>query len=77
LCEHFFARVQARIDRGASAAAQPGAREPPWAWLERHPRLAASDVAQLRAWYDQACGGRRVPLERLHNLILSLDRQVA
>jgi hypothetical protein len=77
LCEHFFARVQARIDRGAGAASQPGSREPPWVWLERHPRLAASDVAQLRAWYAQACDGRRVPLERLHNLLLSLDRQVA
>ena len=80
LCEHFFGRVQARIDQGTStSAARPAgvARAPPWDWLERHPRLAAADVGQLRAWYQQACEGRQVPLGRLHNLLLGLDRQVA
>lgn len=77
LCEHFFARLQRRIDRGPGGAPQPGVREPPWDWLARHPQVAAGDVAQLRDWYGQACEGRRVPLERLHNLLLTLDRQVA
>ena len=77
LCEHFFARLQRRIDRGAGGTAAPGLREPPWDWLARHPQVAAADLAQLRGWYGQACEGRRVPLERLHNLLLSLDRQVA
>jgi hypothetical protein len=77
LCEHFFARLQRRIDRGQGGVGPPGRREPPWDWLARHPQVAAVDVVQLRAWYGQACEGRRVPLERLHNLLLSLDRQVA
>ena len=77
LCEHFFARLQRRIDRGPGRAMRPGVREPPWDWLARHPQVAADDVVQLRAWYGQACEGRRVPLARLHNLLLSLDRQVA
>jgi len=75
LCEHFFARAQARIHHGAGASGT--AHPPPWDWLERHPRLVAADVRQLREWYEQACEGRRVPLDRLHNLLLSLDRQVA
>jgi len=77
LCEHFFARLQRRIDRGQGGTMHSGLREPPWDWLARHPQVAADDVRQLRAWYGQACEGRRVPLERLHNLLLSLDRQVA
>jgi hypothetical protein len=77
LCEHFFVRVQARIHRSGSVAAPLGVHAPPWDWLERHPRVSAADLATLRIWYARACAGRRVPLARLHNLLLSLDRQVA
>lgn len=81
LCEHFLLRLRGRIDRSrgtaGSRAAAVGADPVPWEWLEQHPRIAAEDVRQLREWYGQACMGRRVPLERLHNLLLRLDRQVA
>jgi len=77
LCEHFFARVRARAGHGATSMAASRAAAPPWDWLERQPRIAPQDLRQLRDWHAQACEGRRVPLERLHNLLLSLDRQVA
>jgi len=66
--EHFFRRLQQRT-HGASAQA-------PWEWLENHPRLAARDVRQLRAWYADAYGERRVPLLPLHNLIVRTERQL-
>jgi hypothetical protein len=34
-------------------------------------------VQQLREWYAAACANRNVPLIRLHNLILSTERQLA
>jgi hypothetical protein len=45
-----------------------------WAWLELHPRLASSDVAQLKAWYAQAYADQKVPLVRLRNLIVRTER---
>ena len=48
-----------------------------WDWLENHPRLPRADVQQLREWYLAACANRNVPLIRLHNLILSTERQLA
>lgn len=45
-----------------------------WDWLERHPRLAGADVAQLKSWYAQAYAGRKVPLVRLRNLIVRTER---
>lgn len=66
--EHFFRRLQQR-SHSASAPA-------PWEWLENHPRLAAHDVRQLRAWYADAYSERRVPLLRLHNLIVRTERQL-
>jgi len=69
--EHFFLRLPARAPRGA-----PG-EGPPWEWLERHPRLARADVQQLRDWHADACSNRRVPLLRLHNLIVRTERQLA
>jgi hypothetical protein len=50
---------------------------PPWDWLENHPRLIAADVQQLRGWYTAAYSEQRVPLERLHNLIIRTERQLA
>jgi hypothetical protein len=70
LFEHFFARLATRAHRAANAG-------PPWEWLEQHPRLALADVAQLREWYADAYSDRRVPLLRLHNLIVRTERQLA
>ena len=66
--ENFFARLAARAHRAGG---------PPWDWLEHHPRLASADVAQLREWYADAYSDRRVPLLRLHNLIVRTERQLA
>jgi hypothetical protein len=48
-----------------------------WEWLESHPRLTRADVLQLRAWRESAGHNRRVPLIRLHNLIVQTERQLA
>jgi hypothetical protein len=47
----------------------------PWEVLERQPRIAAADLAQLRSWYSQL-GSARVPLIRLHNLMVKINRQL-
>lgn len=69
LLEHFFRRVNQRTQQRHA--------EPPWELLERHPRVAATDLAQLKDWYADACAARRVPLGPLYNLILRIDRQTA
>jgi hypothetical protein len=46
-----------------------------WEVLERQPRIAAADLAQLRSWYSQL-GTARVPLIRLHNLMVKINRQL-
>jgi len=69
--ELFFGRLRACARRGDGG---PG---PPWDWLERHPRLARADVQQLKDWYAQAYSDGRVPLTRLHNLIVSTERRLA
>ena len=48
-----------------------------WEALERHPRVAASDVRQLHEWHAAAVGARRVPLDRLHNLLLKIEGQLS
>jgi hypothetical protein len=70
LFEHFAARLRRRLPDKTP-------RELPWDWLENHPRLAAADIRQLRAWYADAYSDRRVPLLRLHNLIVQTERQLA
>jgi len=47
----------------------------PWDFLERQPRIAAGDLAQLKAWYSQL-GTSKVPLVRLHNLMIKINRQL-
>lgn len=69
LVEQFFRRLNERTQRRVGDA--------PWDLLERHPRVAAADLQQLKAWYADACAARRVPLVRLYNLILTLDGQTA
>jgi hypothetical protein len=51
-------------------------RHSPWDLLERQSRIEAADVEQLRTWYAQANGSRAVPLIRLHNLIVRINRQL-
>jgi hypothetical protein len=70
LFEHFFQRVRER----ARLRHETGV---PWEILERHPRIASADLEQLRRWYADAQRSRRVPLVRLYNLIVRIDRQIA
>lgn len=66
------------LRRASGAAGRNGAEEARlWGWLESHPRLARADVRQLRAWHESAVQNRRVPLMRLHNLIVKTERQLA
>jgi hypothetical protein len=70
LFEQFFLRLQRLTGRS-------GAEGPPWEWLENHPRVPAGDLRQLRSWYADAYSERRIPLVRLHNLIVRTERQLA
>jgi hypothetical protein len=69
-----FEHLQRRLAAGQSASATGGAL---WELLEQQPRLARADLEQLRAWYGRAYAGERVPLKRLHNLIVRIERQLA
>lgn len=66
------------LQRMGDAVGRNGADEARlWEWLEGHPRLARPDVQQLRAWHARSAANRRVPLIRLHNLIVRTERQLA
>jgi len=70
LFEHFFRRVRQHL---------PSAREkssPPWGALERLAGVSAEDLRQLQNWYSDACAARKVPLGRLHDLIVKIDRHL-
>ncbi|HYM29546.1 MAG TPA: DUF4350 domain-containing protein [Steroidobacteraceae bacterium] len=67
--EFFFRGL--RAPRGSAVQGQP------WEWLEQHPRLRPADVQQLREWYAAAYSDQRVPLVRLHNLIVSTERRLS
>jgi hypothetical protein len=69
--EHFFQRLRRTL---REPTLDPS---PYWEWLENNPRLARADVAQLRSWYSDAYSDRRVPLTRLHNLIVRTEKQIA
>jgi hypothetical protein len=47
----------------------------PWEFLERQPRIAAADLTQLKLWHSQL-GSARIPLTRLHNLLVRINRQL-
>jgi hypothetical protein len=66
------------LQRTCAAAGRDGA-DPAgaWQWLADHPRLARRDVARLQAWYAAAAANRRVPLVRLHNLLVRTERRLA
>jgi len=69
LFEHFFRAVAARAPRAQADA--------PWGYLQSLPRIAASDLEQMRLWHDRALAGEQVPLVRLYNLILRTERQIS
>jgi hypothetical protein len=71
-------RFMARVLTPAAAARrmfEHFLRRWPWELLERNSRLAAADLAQLKSWHSQL-GHSRVPLLRLHNLMIRIDRQL-
>ena len=69
----FLARVVSPAAAAARMAELFVQRVGGWDALARHPRLAQSDLLQLRAWYTAAQAQRRVPLVRLHNLIVKIE----
>lgn len=69
--EHFFRRLRLHAPRAAESAG------PPWQLLEQHPRIARAELEQLREWYAAAHSSGRVPLARLHNLLIRIERQLA
>jgi hypothetical protein len=69
LFEHFFRQLARRL---------PSAQvDGPWGYLQASTRINSSDLAQLRLWHAQARAGERVPLVRLYNLIVRIERQIA
>jgi len=64
LFEHFFRRIRERVG------------SPPWEFLEAHSNVSPTELRQLRGWYADARAGRRVPLDRLHNLIQKIHRHI-
>ncbi len=71
LLEQFLARLS-----GATGGSS-GDTASLWHWLESHPCLTNGEARELRAWHAAACADRRVPLIRLHNLIVHTERQLA
>jgi len=67
--EHFLKRLP-------PSAGSPMGPLDAWRYLEQHPRVAPGTVAELTAWYGDACSGRRVPLARLHNALMQTVRQI-
>ena len=66
------------LERLGSATGRPGSEAATlWKWLEEHPRLEHGEARQLREWHAAAQANRRVPLIRLHNLIVHTERQIA
>lgn len=64
----FLRRVVEYAPRAHASGADP------WEFLER--KVGSADLRQLQAWHTDAMGARRVPLSRLHNLILRIERQL-
>ncbi|MBV8974620.1 MAG: DUF4350 domain-containing protein [Sinobacteraceae bacterium] len=62
---------------GSATGRAPAESAAMWEWLESHPRLGHGEARQLREWHAAAHGNRRVPLVRLHNLIVHTERQIA
>ena len=76
MLEHFLQRLAGTLVR-SPAPGEQRSQEQLWEWLENNSRLQRKDVQQLREWHAAARRDRRVPLTRLHNLILRTERQLA
>jgi hypothetical protein len=61
-------------EKGSPAGEKGG--PPPWGLLEGHPGITPMELRQLKGWYADARAARRVPLDRLHNLIQKIDRHI-
>jgi len=59
--------------RGATAARSRHGAEPPWDGVERRLRGDPATLRQLKIWYADAQASRRVPLDRLHNIMRQID----
>jgi Domain of unknown function (DUF4350) len=70
LFEHFFRRIGERLP------SQAGKEGPPWELLEGRAGITTPEIRQLKDWYSDASAGRRVPLRRLQNLLLKIDRHI-
>ena len=68
--ELFFARLSARLPHGGRAG-------PAWQLLESSPRVRRAELQQLKDWYAAAYSDERVPLVRLHNLLIDTERRLA
>jgi hypothetical protein len=67
----------AAVGRGdGTALLGRGLSSPPWGFLEDHSGVTPTELHQLRGWYADARAGRRVPLDRLHNLIQKIHRHI-
>jgi hypothetical protein len=71
LFEHFFRRLRERLPQGRQGS------NPPWELLEGHPGVTSAELQQLRDWYAAVAASRAVPLQRLHNLIVKVERYLA
>jgi hypothetical protein len=76
MLEQFLQRLGGTLDR-TPAPGEQRSQEQLWEWLGNNSRLSRTDVQQLRDWHTAALKRRRVPLARLHNLILRTERQLA
>ena len=70
LFEHFFRRLRERLPRASSSGSAP------WELLEGCAGVTPSELGQLRDWYAAAVAARPVPLQRLHNLIVKVERHL-
>ncbi|HKT72816.1 MAG TPA: DUF4350 domain-containing protein [Steroidobacteraceae bacterium] len=71
ILEHFLQRAAVKTHVGRPDAAEV------WQRIERHPGITASDIRQLQGWHSAANAARRVPLRRLHNVIVRVERHLS
>jgi hypothetical protein len=73
MIDHFCRELGRRAKGGPSTAMAAGEL---YEFLERHSRVAPADVQQLRVLQAQLGTTRRIPLARLHNLLVRINRQL-
>lgn len=75
LIEGFLDSLRARLRLESAATANAAA--PIWEWLDGQVAISAAERRELQACYASACGGGRVDLIRLQNLLAQLRRNLA